>query len=85
MSVTEGTTLVPWLISAVYFIATYEKHILNQTRPTYYAKNNKRLYNTTPSYLTLFGLLHQKGMDVVEGTFHGTKVVNFHEWRFYKK
>ena len=30
-------------------------------------------YDTTP------GFLHQKSMDLVEGTFHGTKVVNLRE------
>ena len=34
---------------------------------------------------TLIGFLHQKSMDVVEGTFHGTEVVNLREWKFYKK
>ena len=24
-------------------------------------------------------------MDVVEGTFHGTEVVDLYEWKFYKK
>ena len=33
----------------------------------------------------MIGFLHQKSMDVVEGTFHGTEVVNLHEWKFYKK
>ena len=34
---------------------------------------------------TLIELLHQKNKGVVEGTFHGTKVINLHEWKFYKK
>ena len=31
------------------------------------------------------GSLHQKSLDVMEATFHGTKVVNLREWNFYKK
>ena len=38
-----------------------------------------------PHFDTLIGFLHQKSMDAVEGTFHGTKVVNLHECEFYKK
>ena len=33
----------------------------------------------------MIGFLHQKSMDVVEGTFHGTEVVDLREWKFYKK
>ena len=38
-----------------------------------------------PHLHTLIKSLHQKCMDVVEGKFHCTKVVNLHEWKFYKK
>ena len=32
-----------------------------------------------PKLHTLIGFLHQKSMDVAEGTFYGTKVVTLHE------
>ena len=38
-----------------------------------------------PKLHTLIGFLHQKSMDVAEGTFYGTKVVTLHERKFYKK
>ena len=38
-----------------------------------------------PKLHTLIGFLHQKSMDVAEGTLHGTKVVTLYEWEFYKK
>ena len=36
-----------------------------------------------PHLHTLICFFHQKSMEVIEGTFHGTKV-NLHESKFYK-
>ena len=35
-AIQRGQLLVSWPISAVYVIASYEKHILNKTRPKYH-------------------------------------------------
>lgn len=76
----SGQLFVPWPISAAYVIATYENNILNKTRPTCIHKDH-----LIPHFHTLIGFLHKKSMDAVEETFHGTKVVNLLECKFYKK
>ena len=79
-AIQRGRLLVPWPISAVYVIGSYERHILNKTiiHKTHRDHIIWRLH-------TLIGFLHQKSIDVVQGTFHVTEVVNLRERKSYKK
>ena len=84
MSYTEGTTsgtmanfscLCYWKLWKAYSKQNYNQRIIHKTHRDHIVW---RLH-------TLIGFLHQKSMDVVEGTFHGTEVVDLREWKFYKK
>ena len=84
MSYTEGTTFGTMAnFSCLYYWKlwkTYSKQNCNQ----------RIIHKTHRDHIiwrlhTLIGFLHQKSMDVVEGKFHGTEVVNLREWKFYKK
>ena len=64
-----------WKLWKTYSKQNRNQHIMHKTHRD----------NITGRFHTLIVFLHQKSMDVVEGTFHGTEVVNLREWKFYKK
>ena len=69
--------MVPWPISTVYVIESYEKHILNNyNQPIMHKTHSDHIIQRLHTYI---GFLHQESMAFLKGTFHCTEVVNLRE------